>query len=135
MTTTQMALADFEGDWNIARRMVHADGMRARFSGAGRWQPADGGVQYAETGQLEIAGQAPLEASQRYFWDHDLNVWFADGRFFHKVPGSGGVARHWCDPDQYVVRYRFGRRPRFETLWRVTGPRKDYVMLTCYQRP
>ena len=134
MTIKKVVLTDFEGDWTVDRLVVHGDGLRARFTGNARWAPVQDGMQFSESGRLKIPGQAPMEASQSYFWDHDLNIWFSDGRFFHTVPAKGGVARHWCDPDQYTVRYRFGHRPRFETLWRVSGPRKNYAMLTRFER-
>ncbi len=61
-----------------------------------------------------------------------MSVWFEDGRLFHHVPPTGGGAEHWCAPDTYRVRYRFGQWPRFETTWRVTGPRKNYAMISTF---
>ena len=99
MTIKKVVLTDFEGDWTVDRLVVHADGLRARFTGSARWTPVQDGMQFSESGRLKIPGQAPMEASQSYFWDHDLNIWFSDGRFFHTVPAKGGVARHsWSNP-------------------------------------
>ena len=89
---------------------------------------------YTETGLLELEGHAPLQARRRYIWQDDLSVCFEDGRLFHHVPPSGGPAQHWCDPDMYRVLYRFARWPYWETVWRVTGPRKNYAMVTRYFR-
>ena len=44
------------------------------------------------------------------------------------------VADHWCDPDTYKVRYDFREWPLWRAEWRVTGPRKDYVMRSVYTR-
>ena len=41
---------------------------------------------------------------------------------------------HACDPDTYRVRYDFRRWPRWQAEWRVTGPRKDYGMLSRFRR-
>ena len=63
-----------------------------------------------------------------------IAVFFADGRAFHRfVPAADTVeADHWCDPDTYKVRYDFSRWPVWQAEWRVTGPRKDYVMQSVY---
>lgn len=79
------------------------------------------------------------------------HVTFEDGRYFHPWPGAtaagGGVGAeggptssgmdvvHVCTPDLY--RGEFSERSSGRTwtlIWRVTGPRKDYVMSTDYTR-
>lgn len=127
-------LADFEGTWLIDRRIVQRSGPRGRFAGTAQWAPDADGMRYSEVGELEIEGQPPMHAERKYRWGRDLTVFFPDGTFFHQVPALGGLARHWCAPDMYSVRYRFARWPEFETVWRVTGPRKDYAMVTRYKR-
>ena len=124
-------LADFLGQWALSRRILPAQGAEAQFEGTAVWA-ADGA--YAEEGLLRVAGQPPMRAERRYRWDGALNVYFDDGRFFHQVPPEGGTAAHWCEPDQYDVRYDFGDWPRFEVRWRVVGPRKNYEMISHYCR-
>lgn len=89
---------------------------------------------YREAGTLTVAGQAPMQAERCYHWHSDLSVHFEDGRFFHKVPPSGGDTEHWCAPDTYVGRYDFTCWRTFEVIWRVTGPRKSYQMCSLYTR-
>lgn len=125
-------LSDFEGIWQVRRRIVHADGSTAEFAGIARWSPRQGGLQYTESGELVIAGQRPVKAEQRYFWGAGLDVYFDDGRYFHTVPSKGGEAAHWCPPDQYNVDYDFLNWPEFTVTWRVAGPRKDYVIVSEY---
>ncbi len=134
MPTEMRVLAEFEGVWRIAREIVPDRGPPAHFEGQGVWAPAAGGLDYAERGMLNMAGAAPMVAERRYFWGNDLSVYFDDGRFFHKVPAAGGEAAHWCDPDQYHVRYDFGAWPRFDVIWRVVGPRKSYRMTSRFSR-
>ena len=40
-----------------------------------------------------------MVAERRYRWDEKLNIYFEDGRFFHRVAAMSGAAAHWCDPD------------------------------------
>mmetsp|Transcript_2571 Transcript_2571/g.4365 ORF Transcript_2571/g.4365 Transcript_2571/m.4365 type:complete len:220 (+) Transcript_2571:108-767(+) len=134
MPTRPRVLADFEGGWTIARDIRPDAGPSARFEGQGVWSPGARGLSYVETGTLVMAGTAPMRAERRYHWTGDLSVFFEDGRFFHKVPATGGETHHWCDPDRYHVRYDFSDWPRFAVIWRVDGPRKSYVMTSRFTR-
>jgi len=125
-------LADFEGRWRMARRIVQADGGRAELTGEAVWRRVDEGLLCEEAGRLCVEGQPPLEARRCYLWRDDLTVWFDDGRFFHSVPVRGGACAHWCDPDQYDGQYDFSRWPEWRCIWQVRGPRKDYRMVTGY---
>ena len=132
--TDARRLADFAGRWSLSRHITPVAGPHAQVEGDAHWRAADGGLTYVEKGLMTLAGQTPLHAERRYFWAEDLSVHFDDGRFFHKVPKTGGVAHHWCDPDTYHVTYDFTDWPRFEVHWRVQGPRKDYRAVTHYSR-
>lgn len=128
-------LSDFEGRWRLSREIVHGDGTQARFTGLAAWQVQGDGMLYSEIGRLEMAGAQPMSAERRYVWDADLNVYFDDGRFFHRVPAAGGKTDHWCDPDQYDVSYDFDPWPVWSCVWTVKGPRKDYRLRSHYVRP
>ncbi len=127
-------LADFEGRWQMTRRIVQADGTVARMEGVADWTPDADGLVCKERGLLHVMDHPPLEAQRRYFWRADLSVLFDDGRFFHRVPAQGGACHHWCDPDHYDGRYAFDLWPVWRCIWQVKGPRKDYVMMTEYRR-
>lgn len=127
-------LADFEGRWLLERRIAHEGGAVARFAGHAVWRWVQGGMKYVETGIMTVADAATLEARQEYMWKEDLTVWFSDGRFFHRVPATGGVVSHWCTPDQYDGHYDFGAWPAFSVTWDVSGPRKAYRMTSQYRR-
>ncbi|MFT6024776.1 MAG: hypothetical protein ACI9PY_002908 [Ascidiaceihabitans sp.] len=126
-------LSDFIGRWTIARQISHVGAGTAVFSGHADWTPSHDGLNYLETGVLEIAGHPAMQSQQSYRWEADLNVYFADGRFFHKVPATGGMTQHWCDPDAYSVDYDFADWPNWSTRWQVQGPRKNYQMTTQYR--
>ena len=80
-----------------------------------------------------------MEARRVYLWrDAEpgaVAVTFDDGRPFHQFDLTGGEARHACPPDTYRVRYDFSEWPVWTARWRVTGPRKDYLMTSRYRRP
>ncbi|MEM9637919.1 MAG: DUF6314 family protein [Pseudomonadota bacterium] len=127
-------LADFEGSWRLERHIAHADGTEARFDGVAVWSADSRGLAYHESGSLRITDAPAMQAERRYLWTADLDVYFEDGRFFHRVPDAGGEADHWCDPDRYVVRYDFSSWPAFTAVWQVSGPKKCYRLRSHYRR-
>lgn len=131
---TDRTLADFVGEWAIERTITPTVGPVARFVGTARWAPAVDGLEYVESGVLRMDGAPPMQADRKYRWAQDLFVFFDDGRFFHKVPPSGGRTEHFCDPDTYVGTYDFLPWPSFNVTWKVSGPRKDYISVTRFNR-
>ncbi|WP_236016743.1 DUF6314 family protein [Salipiger abyssi] len=124
----------FFGEWRLEREIRHHDGSTARFEGTALWIPKGMGAHNIERGTL-VMPQARYSAERRYRWDRALRVHFEDGRFFHQVPAEGGAAQHWCDPDRYEVLYDFKAWPAWTARWHVSGPRKDYVLVSRYVRP
>lgn len=134
-----MRLEAFAGDWEIDRDIedVRA-GRTGRFSGRARFTPAPDGLRYREEGDLVLGDAPPMAATRDYLWRDAgagvIEVLFSDGRPFHRFlpdetdPGD----THDCPPDLYRVRYSFARWPRWQAEWRVSGPRKDYAMLSRY---
>ena len=133
--TSVRRLKDFEGVWNVERKITPKSGPAATFKGQAVWTPEKDGLAYKEQGLMTLEGHAPMQAERRYFWSADLSVFFDDGRYFHQVPAEGGEAHHWCDPDSYAITYDFAPWPEFRVLWHVTGPRKDYRAVTRYSQP
>lgn len=134
MPTDPRVLADFAGSWRLRKTITQADGLTGEFQGTAIWRAEGPGAKYSESGSLKLGESAPLSARRRYRWNDTLEVFFEDGRLFHRVPPLGGAAGHWCDPDQYDVTYDFTAWPAFQVNWRVTGPRKDYCMTCQYTR-
>ena len=135
-----MELAAFEGLWTLTRTIEDISaGQRGRFLGTARLTPTPGGLAYVEEGRLTLAAAPPMAASRRYLWraaGAAIEIDFEDGRFFHAFPAAEPrpEASHFCDPDHYAVRYDFTPWPDWRAEWRVTGPRKDYRMVSDYRR-
>ena len=123
--------ADFKRVWLLKREIDHVGQGKARFEGLARitrrWT-------YLESGTLEMKGQE-FAASRRYEWrpmDGGFDIRFEDGKPFHDLWFDRPEAQHFCDPDSYHVSYDFDDWPRWSSTWRVTGPRKDYVMVSRF---
>ncbi|TCP25504.1 DUF6314 family protein [Rhodovulum adriaticum] len=130
-------LAEFAGRWAVARRIEdRRAGQVVHFTGWAAFRPDAAGLIYDEEGTLDVPGQAPMAATRRYLWQSapgGIDVFFADGRFFHAIaPGHTPCARHDCPPDTYDVSYDFTAWPTWRAVWNVIGPRKDYRMITDY---
>jgi hypothetical protein len=134
-----MRLEAFAGVWVVDRDIedVRA-GRSGRFTGTARFEPAEDGLAYSEAGTLALTGAPPIAAHRAYLWRDGgagtIEVFFADGRFFHRFCADepAPAAEHACPPDRYRVRYDFARWPRWQAEWRVQGPRKDYGILTRF---
>ena len=131
-------LAELEGAWTLSRRIEdRRNAQMGTMEGVSVWKPSALGLVQEETGEMVLGEGRPMQATRRYLWqaqDGGLDVYFDDGRFFHRVPDAGRAARHDCDPDVYVVRYDWTWPLGFQTTWVVTGPRKDYTMVSEFRR-
>lgn len=138
--TGPQSLWAFEGVWRLDRRIEHAGGQgNARLSGSARFLRSGRALIHEETGTLEIDGIAGpgMQAARRFLWRAEagwIEVSFKDGRPFHAFPLGvhDPEATHLCSPDRYAVGYDFSRWPVWKSIWRVTGPRKDYQMTSHF---
>ncbi|SFU41992.1 hypothetical protein SAMN04488527_102149 [Aliiroseovarius crassostreae] len=139
-----LRLSDFEGRWHLTRRIEDAKaGSTGCFEGVATFTPDAEGLRYDEVGELRLPtgpnGPTAMQATRRYLWRPDADgvlVLFEDGRDFHRIGLLGDTATgfHHCPPDDYEVSYNFSRWPDWRATWRVTGPRKDYMMITDFRR-
>lgn len=130
----------FRGRWSLHRRIEDRIGMDAVFTGTADFRITGAAkLSYTETGELTL-GSAVMTAERRYDWlfgpAGEITVNFDDGRLFHQFdPGRQQLfARHYCGDDIYDVRYEFGAKHQWRSVWRVSGPRKDYVSHTEFAR-
>lgn len=137
---SKVEITDFLGDWKIAREIVEKSGGTHHMTGRAEFTRAADGVTYREKGQLVTAAGAQFAASRVYHWrdaGHGrVQVLFEDERDFHNfdLTGAKTEGKHWCDPDMYQVSYNLADWPVWSSVWRVSGPRKDYRMVTRYWR-
>ena len=138
--TGPQSLSAFEGVWRLDRRIAHSGGQGdARLSGVARFLRSGQTLIQEETGILSIDGIAGpgMQAERRYLWRAEagrIEISFEDGRPFHSFPlgVADPEAKHLCSPDRYAVQYDFSLWPEWTSVWRVTGPRKDYVMTSHF---
>lgn len=134
-----MRLSAFAGAWAVERAIEDARaGRSGRFAGRAVFTAAAGGLRYREDGWLTLGAGPAMAAGRGYFWREGaggaIEVWFEDGRFFHAFhPGAAAEAAHDCAPDRYLGRYDFSAWPAWSVAWRVSGPRKDYAMVTRFR--
>ena len=135
-----LGLADFAGEWTVARRIADRHGAQSgRFDGVATLTPQADALAYLERGTLHLGPAATFHAERRYLWRFEAGtvaMAFADGRPFHRFVPEGRAAGtdHPCGADLYRVAYDFTGWPAWESRWRVTGPAKDYEMVTLYTR-
>jgi hypothetical protein len=127
-----ISLGDLVGRWGLSRVIEDARaGLTGRMEGTALWRPDGVGLRQEESGLLRYGDAPPMRAERAYLWraeDDGLEVYFDDGRAFHRL-GPGRLSdRHLCDPDVYDVTYDLSDWPRWGTVWRVTGPRKDMII-------
>ncbi|MEM6307209.1 MAG: DUF6314 family protein [Pseudomonadota bacterium] len=129
------SLADFIGHWQINRDIHdHRTDQISQFQGTAQIT-AQGA--YTETGQLILPTGQAIVASRAYHWQDvagGIAISFDDGRPFHAMWQDAPHDHHWCDPDTYDVIYNFDDFPYWTAQWHVKGPRKDYVMISCYRK-
>ena len=116
----QPALQDFIGEWRIGREIRPAQGAIAHFEGRAVFTSEGAGLRYVEAGVLSLPGQPPMHAERTYLWQAEgdqIEVSFADGRPFHQFSPDAPQAAHWCDPDDYRVRYDFSAWPAWRRRW------------------
>lgn len=127
------------GDWTVTRVINRGAG---RFEGRARFAPdpdSPAVIVWEEHGRLRLgthdgpaARTLRIEPVPGGAWE----VRFADGRPFHAfdlTPGGCEVI-HLCGADTYRGRYRIDGPDRFTVSWRVSGPRKNDVIESVYER-
>ncbi len=132
----RISLPDFVGKWHLSRDIKEHTGGTIRFTGEAILSGSHAQVAYRESGVVTLANNKTIPAERTYFWRAGLNgqidVFFADERFFHSFSTDKPYAEHLCGDDRYKVTYDFTRWPVWTSVWQVKGPRKDYTMVSRY---
>jgi hypothetical protein len=129
------------GRWGFDREIEG----HGRMTGVATWVEVGAGrAEYFESGELSMTGGARLRAEQRYAYERmDGGFWVSfagTGELFQRVvfeeDGRSwrAAASHLCGGDVYESEYCFPGDGTFAVLHAVKGPKKDYVIRTCYRR-
>lgn len=131
------------GSWSFDR-VIAAQGSML---GHATFTPLDGkSLAYREQGRLKLQNGTELDAEREYvFCAHGrgFDVFFKETplRLFHTIElaasdggALSGSAGHLCNLDHYQSTYTFRGDGRFVIRHAVSGPRKDYTMITTYTR-
>lgn len=129
------------GSWSMDRLVIdHARTTIGRLRGNAIFRPSGPHLLYEERGTL-ILGEHRGQAEQTYRYDFNEGdgralVRFRDGRLFHDLDLSSGQdrPRHACPPDIYEGVFLALGPSAWRTEWKVSGPRKDYDLVTTYTR-
>jgi hypothetical protein len=135
------------GRWELSRTLEPGLGTA---SGTATFTP-DGAdrLHYREDVELRLATGYSGTGYREYRYELEgrrIRVRLADGVTMHVLdlggPGGPGASTgspeagdvHHCRADDYLGVYRFGPGERFSVEMTVTGPAKDYRILTGYHR-
>ena len=131
------------GSWSFNRLI----GGQGSMQGLATFTPLDlDRLAYREHGRLKLLTGTELEAEREYVFrkrDRGFDVFFkeASPRLFHAISLSAsadgalsGSAGHLCNLDHYRSTYTFRGDGGFVVRHVVSGPRKDYTMVTTYVR-
>jgi len=121
---------------------LHDRGSSAqgRFSGTARFSPDGRGLLHIERGELVWPTHSgPAHRTLRYqptLTPGVLDVYFADGRPFHRLDLREGrcAAVHPCGNDEYVGEFTVSSPDEWSYCWRVTGPEKDLLLSSVLRR-
>lgn len=132
------SLANLEGKWACARRIVHSDGTENTYEGTTVFARSGPRLIQSEDGYLTTDPARPaLRATRTFVWRLEgdrLECAFDDNRPFHTVPlhVTRPETTYLCPPDRYHVAYDFSDLRNWQAVWRVEGPKKAYVMTSTY---
>ena len=137
MTTPDLA------DWLCGRWTVHReinDGAGS-FDGSAEFSSGhDAARVWREAGRLRL-GRHRGPAQRTLLLDPGTaggawQVRFDDRRPFHDLDLRSGrwEAEHLCGPDTYRGLFVVGGPDRLDITWRITGPRKNDVIVSAYER-
>jgi hypothetical protein len=140
-TTNMAVLERFKGLWRLDRRIVdQRNNQSGVFQGEAKLTASTNGLDYLEKGLLSFGTAPPMPSVRSYEWrgidNERIAVHFQDGRYFHTFCACNTQERaeHVCDPDRYVVDYEFLSPTYWTQAWNVTGPRKNYRMISEFRR-
>lgn len=132
--------AFLRGAWSLERELAdRAATRRGRARGRAVFAPDGAALRYREEGILTLGdyrGAFFRDGLYRFPTPARAEVAFADGRPFHDLDLTHGAWRacHRCGDDRYEGRFAVLHADAWQAVWRVTGPRKDWVLSSRFRR-
>ncbi|GAA2716924.1 MULTISPECIES: DUF6314 family protein [Streptomyces] len=135
-------VAYLAGAWSVTRTLDDlTTGQSGAFHGTARFHASDDGTCVLHTEDGELTWDAAANRAGRTLRllprpDGTAEVTFADGRPFHDLDLRTGrwTVRHPCSRDRYDGTFTVVSPDEWHVLWRTTGPTKDHVQRSVYQR-
>ena len=130
---------DIIGEWKITR-YIKDKFCKKKFEllGSATFNDIDGLYHYNESGILK-SDSFQSKAHQDYIWVIKPDGWqinFSDGSHFHDLllENKEQHVYHKCVNDIYNGEFLLNLPNEFEVKWKVSGPQKDYVSHTYYNK-
>ncbi len=134
---TEAIFRSLEGVWRFTRQIKGSGKMNGT---ATFIKKSPTTLFYNETGLLKLNDGPVFESYRNYIYEwknKKITAFFEDGRFFHELEFETDVdakAHHECGLDLYRASYHFEKPTAFSLQWAVTGPKKDYMILTNFEK-
>jgi Family of unknown function (DUF6314) len=129
-------VAALRGRWAVRRRLLDVRaGTEGEFTGSAWFEPADGGLSWAEQGRLRLGGyDGPAARRLLVVRAGDAGMGrLSDGRPFHPLDLTGAPVEHRCGDDLYRGSYRLLGPGLLDVSWTVVGPDKEQRIDTSYR--
>lgn len=129
------------GSWLLDRSLLdRRHNISGKLIGRADFVPSGCSLLCEEQGSLTFGSHhGPAQQRLTFLFpngDAQASVRFSDGRAFYELDLSQGqsVVSHSCNPDFYEGRFAVTDPDRWESTWKVTGPRKEQEIVTLYTR-
>ena len=130
----------FSGFWTFTRQVSHFDVL---ITGKAFFTKTEDSILYTEDGTYQLHGECQT-CFQKHIYKvtaHTFKIFKNDGVLLHegKIEKSTALPttlqhQHYCKDDTYNCLWMFHTRNQFETLYTVTGPKKNYQISTLFIR-
>ena len=130
----------FTGSWALQRDIDdRRQGQSGHLVGQADFTPEKWGLLYRESGQMTL-GASVTEAFRQYRYSFPrpghVEIGFEDGRLLLALDltDETATATHLCGADSYAAQVALLDETTWRATWHVTGPRKDYTLVSRYRR-
>ena len=137
---------NLEGNWSIKRHIIDLSCVALGF-GNGKASFVRAGnnknvLLYDEILDLHLVGCKPHSgARQEYKFIYDIKAdsiskYTSSENLMYRfeMGGEGATGTYLCNRDKYVAFYNFTDNNRFTLIYKVSGPEKNYTIITEFEK-